>query len=409
MIVPTGALHRLPWGALPVIAERPLTVAPSVGSWLRARRDDASGDGPRRARRRPRAAGGGRGGRGARPGLPRRRRARPRGGHGRGGAARPSTARRSRTWPRTASCAPTTRSSPRCGSPTGRSRCTTSTRWRARRGVVVLGACDTAASVVGEGDELLGLAAALLRLGSRSLVAPLVPVPDEETRPLLELLHAELARGRDCARGARRGAGRRRRGRGRARSRPRPRSSPSAPDPRSGRRIRRAGRDSRGHVAHRDHPRSHAATAARCTLEPHGRAHDACAPLARGRWRWRLPGRSSSTATRGSSGRCCARTASTTPRRPTSSRPSGCGSWSRSTASASPERLAAWLATTARREALRVLRRGAREAPTESASRPARDLRRAPPATPSPPTRSSAPCSPPSRSSRRAARPCCAC
>ena len=65
--------------------------------------------------------------------------------------------------------------------------------------VVVLGACDTAASVVGEGDELLGLAAALLRLGSRSLVAPLVPVPDEETRPLLELLHAELAAGRDCA------------------------------------------------------------------------------------------------------------------------------------------------------------------------------------------------------------------
>ena len=66
-------------------------------------------------------------------------------------------------------------------------------------GVVVLGACDTAASVVGAGDELLGLAAALLRLGSRSLVAPLVPVPDEETRPLLELLHAELAAGRDCA------------------------------------------------------------------------------------------------------------------------------------------------------------------------------------------------------------------
>ena len=73
-----------------------------------------------------------------------------------------------------------------------------------------------------------------------------------------------------------------------------------------------------------------------------------------------------------------------------------------------PERLAAWLATTARREALRVLRRGAREAPTEALPDLPETLA-APPATRSSPTRSSAPCSPPSRSSRRAARPCCAC
>lgn len=37
VIAPTGALHGLPWAALPSLAGRPFTVAPSAGAWLQAR------------------------------------------------------------------------------------------------------------------------------------------------------------------------------------------------------------------------------------------------------------------------------------------------------------------------------------------------------------------------------------
>ena len=198
MIVPTGALHRLPWGALPAIAERPLTVAPSVGAVAaraarrRVRRRPPSRSSPAPGWQ-PRRRGGG-----ARPGLPRRGRARP-------AEATVEAALAALDGAAVAHLAahgelrtdnPLFSSLRLADGPLTVHDLDALAR---RRGVVVLGACDTAASVVGEGDELLGLAAALLRLGSRSLVAPLVPVPDEETRPLLELLHAELARGRDCA------------------------------------------------------------------------------------------------------------------------------------------------------------------------------------------------------------------
>ncbi|UJA11717.1 CHAT domain-containing protein [Streptomyces collinus] len=37
VIVPPGALHRVPWALLPALRERVLSVSPSAGSWLRAR------------------------------------------------------------------------------------------------------------------------------------------------------------------------------------------------------------------------------------------------------------------------------------------------------------------------------------------------------------------------------------
>ncbi|WP_460359816.1 CHAT domain-containing protein, partial [Actinoallomurus bryophytorum] len=44
VLAPTGALHGLPWAALPSLAGRPLTVVPSVASWLRTLRvPDAPG------------------------------------------------------------------------------------------------------------------------------------------------------------------------------------------------------------------------------------------------------------------------------------------------------------------------------------------------------------------------------
>ncbi|MBO9534974.1 MAG: CHAT domain-containing protein [Solirubrobacteraceae bacterium] len=60
---------------------------------------------------------------------------------------------------------------------------------------IILSACDAGLSAVHPGDELLGLAAALLRLGTTGIVASVLPVPDAATRRLMEALHLHLAAG----------------------------------------------------------------------------------------------------------------------------------------------------------------------------------------------------------------------
>ncbi len=61
--------------------------------------------------------------------------------------------------------------------------------------LVVLAACDVGRSVVRAGDELLGLSATLLALGTRHVIASVVPVPDAETAPLMIEFHRLLAAG----------------------------------------------------------------------------------------------------------------------------------------------------------------------------------------------------------------------
>ena len=65
--------------------------------------------------------------------------------------------------------------------------------------LVVLAACDSGVSQVLPGDELLGLVSALLSVGTRAVVASVVPVPDVESTPLMVGLHEELGRGRSIA------------------------------------------------------------------------------------------------------------------------------------------------------------------------------------------------------------------
>ncbi|TQM83911.1 CHAT domain-containing protein [Saccharothrix saharensis] len=60
---------------------------------------------------------------------------------------------------------------------------------------VVLSACDSGLSAVRPGDELMGFTAALLGLGTRTLVAPVIPVPAEVTTPLMVDLHRRLDAG----------------------------------------------------------------------------------------------------------------------------------------------------------------------------------------------------------------------
>jgi CHAT domain-containing protein len=61
--------------------------------------------------------------------------------------------------------------------------------------VVVLAACDVGRSAVRAGDEIMGLSATFLALGTRHIIASVVPVPDAETVPLMIAFHQRLASG----------------------------------------------------------------------------------------------------------------------------------------------------------------------------------------------------------------------
>lgn len=60
----------------------------------------------------------------------------------------------------------------------------------------VLPACNAALPRVARGDEVLGTATALVGLGVRSVVAPVLPVPDAATSAFALAVHRELAAGR---------------------------------------------------------------------------------------------------------------------------------------------------------------------------------------------------------------------
>jgi CHAT domain-containing protein len=64
---------------------------------------------------------------------------------------------------------------------------------------VVLAACDVGQPVVRPGDELLGFSATLLSRGTSALVAPVIPIPDAETTPLMVAFHRRLAAGNPAA------------------------------------------------------------------------------------------------------------------------------------------------------------------------------------------------------------------
>jgi tetratricopeptide (TPR) repeat protein len=64
---------------------------------------------------------------------------------------------------------------------------------------VVLSACDVGQSGLRPGDEVLGLAAAFLSLGTASLIAAVLPIPDQATTGVMTALHSKLAVGRSPA------------------------------------------------------------------------------------------------------------------------------------------------------------------------------------------------------------------
>ncbi|MFC5817941.1 CHAT domain-containing protein [Nonomuraea harbinensis] len=72
---------------------------------------------------------------------------------------------------------------------------------------LVLSSCDSAQMAAVGADELLGLATALLHLGTAGIVASVVPVNDENAVPLMVRLHAGLSSGLGLAEALRRARG----------------------------------------------------------------------------------------------------------------------------------------------------------------------------------------------------------
>jgi CHAT domain-containing protein len=203
VVVPAGPLYALPWAVLPSCHGRPVSVAPSVRSWLRAARqaarveDDAvqgdavpdpvvwvSGPGLRHAEREVRAlheSQGGQlllGGKATVDGVVAAlegARAVHIAAHGRFRADQPLFSHLELA------------DGPIYGYDLDRLRC-------APR-LVVLSACEAGLSCVPAGTEMTGLATVLLSRGTAALVASVLPVSDERTPAVMMALHAGLRSG----------------------------------------------------------------------------------------------------------------------------------------------------------------------------------------------------------------------
>jgi len=211
VIVPPGKLHAVPWGLLPRLSSRAVSIAPSAASWLRAR-----------------AAGGGRAG-GA--GLPEKGPvvlARGPGLTSQGaevprlaadyaapaaelglpppvelGAGTATVARVLDAIDGAAVAHIAAHGMFRADSPMFSSirlddgPLTVYDLERLRRGprLLVLSSCDSGVAAPAGADEVLGLASSLIPLGTAGVVASVVPVNDPAVVPLMIALHRELRAG----------------------------------------------------------------------------------------------------------------------------------------------------------------------------------------------------------------------
>jgi tetratricopeptide (TPR) repeat protein len=199
VVVPSGALQSVPWPLLPSCRGRPVSVTPSATLWLAAEQAEAPSDGGRsvfvagprlpHASAEVRALAAGRGDSVVLEGPAATAEAVL---HAIDGAALAHIA---------------AHGSFRSDNPQfsalslhdGPLTVYDLERLRRPPGLVVLSACESGRSAVLSGDELLGLAAAFIRLGTRGLVASIVHVPDAETVPLMLALHDRLRGGDDLA------------------------------------------------------------------------------------------------------------------------------------------------------------------------------------------------------------------
>ena len=199
VVVPTGALHGLPWNALPNVGERPISVSPSLTGWAIANR---------------------------RPGGDRATLiAGPELAH-----AESEVESLAELYPRAETLVGPDASASRClaelaRADVGHLACHGSfradnplfstltladgpltvydlARCRPLPKTLVLSACNAAVGATLRGGALLGLASALMSFGASSVIAPLTPVSDLAVVPVMDRLHRRLVAGhrrRCCA------------------------------------------------------------------------------------------------------------------------------------------------------------------------------------------------------------------
>ncbi len=195
VIVPTGSLHELPWATLPGLRGRALAVSPSASTWLALQT-------PRRRRHRPKVV---------LVGGPHLRHVRaeidavgalyPGATVLSGRAALAGSVLDALDGATVAHLACHGRF--RADSPLfssleladGTLNAYELQALRRAPELIVLSACDLAVSGTHAGDELLGFAAALLDMGTRSIIASVVPVPDAAAKRLMLGLHRHLIAG----------------------------------------------------------------------------------------------------------------------------------------------------------------------------------------------------------------------
>lgn len=195
VVIPTGALHAVPWSVLPSLRGRPVSVAPSAGAWLRAARRWSEGAAPGTL-----AAAG--------PDLEgiEEEVAGVVAAHGvvtvlRGGQA--SVASVLAALPKVGVAHLAAHGRFRDDSPMFSSLALADgpltihdlERLPAVPRLVVLSACDVGRSLVRPGNEVVGVVAAFLHLGSAALVASVVPVPHDVATRVTVGLHRGLAAG----------------------------------------------------------------------------------------------------------------------------------------------------------------------------------------------------------------------
>lgn len=197
VIVPTGALHALPWAALPGCRDRPVTVVPSTKAWLRAAAVEPAGDGVALV---------------AGPGLAGAQAeiaalcARYPGAEALT-ASRASVARVSEALERADVAHIAAHGHFRSDNPMFSSLALADgaltvydleAMVRLPR-LVVLSACDVGRSEVRPGNEVLGVVSAFLSSGTSTLVASVLPVPDEVAAATSVAFHDRVLAGDTAA------------------------------------------------------------------------------------------------------------------------------------------------------------------------------------------------------------------
>ncbi|WP_049576473.1 CHAT domain-containing protein, partial [Nonomuraea sp. SBT364] len=198
VVVPPGRLHAVPWTLLPSLRERALSVAPSARSWLRARRAGAPGHG-----RVVLAHGPGLLAAGAEVGEVSAAYPEPVVlGGGTATVARTLEAMDGARLAHVAAHGTFRADSPLFSSlrvDDGPLTVYDLERLRRAPGQVVLSSCDSGLTAPTGADELLGLAASLIGLGTTGIVASVVLVNDLAAVPLMVALHRRLSSGAGLA------------------------------------------------------------------------------------------------------------------------------------------------------------------------------------------------------------------